>query len=65
LSKNTSFYNNLLNTDNAKYLEIGTLKGSSVCSTMYNNNANIVCIDNFSKFYYIILINLRVIIILN
>ena len=44
------FYNNLLNTPDARYLEIGTWKGSSVCSGMCNNNATIVCIDNWSEF---------------
>lgn len=32
------------------YLEIGTWKGSSVCSAMYENNAKVVCIDNWSEF---------------
>lgn len=40
------FYNNLLQYDDARYLEIGTYKGSSLCSAMYGNNSNIVCIDN-------------------
>ena len=44
------FYNNLLNIDDARYLEIGTWKGSSVCSAMCGNNANVVCIDNWSEF---------------
>ena len=44
------FYNNLLNTEDARYLEIGTWKGSSVCSAMCNNKAKVVCIDNWSEF---------------
>jgi hypothetical protein len=48
--KTRHFYNNLLNKDDARYLEIGTWKGSSVCSAMYKNNAMVVCIDNWSEF---------------
>lgn len=44
------FYNNLLNTEDARYLEIGTWKGSSVCSAMCGNKAKVVCIDNWSEF---------------
>jgi len=44
------FYNNLLNKDDARYLEIGTWKGSSVCSAMCGNKAKVVCIDNWSEF---------------
>lgn len=48
--KTRHFYNNLLNTEDARYLEIGTWKGSSVCSAMCNNKAKVVCIDNWSEF---------------
>jgi hypothetical protein len=48
--KTRHFYNNLLNKDDARYLEIGTWKGSSVCSAMYQNKAKVVCIDNWSEF---------------
>ncbi len=48
--KTRHFYNNLLNKDDARYLEIGTWKGSSVCSAMCGNKANVVCIDNWSQF---------------
>jgi hypothetical protein len=48
--KTRHFYNNLLNIEDARYLEIGTWKGSSVCSAMYGNNANVTCIDNWSEF---------------
>lgn len=44
------FYNNLLNMEDARYLEIGTWKGSSVCSAMCGNKAQVVCIDNWSEF---------------
>jgi len=44
------FYNNIMSMDDARYLEIGTWKGSSVCSAMCNNKATVVCIDNWSEF---------------
>ena len=49
-TKTRHFYNNLLNTKDARYLEIGTWKGSSVCSAMSGNEANVICIDNWSEF---------------
>jgi len=49
-TKTRHFYNNLLNTEDARYLEIGTWKGSSVCSAMCGNNAKVICIDNWSEF---------------
>jgi hypothetical protein len=49
-TKTRHFYNNLLNTEDARYLEIGTWKGSSVCSAMCKNKAKIICIDNWSEF---------------
>ena len=48
--KTRHFYNNLMNTGDARYLEIGTWKGSSVCSAMCGNKAKVVCIDNWSEF---------------
>ena len=48
--KTRHFYNNLLDIPDARYLEIGTWKGSSVCSAMCNNKATVVCIDNWSEF---------------
>jgi hypothetical protein len=48
--KTRHFYNNLLNIEDARYLEIGTWKGSSVCSAMYGNKATVICIDNWSEF---------------
>jgi len=43
-------YNNLLNIPDARYLEIGTWKGSSLCSAIYKNKAKVVCIDDWSEF---------------
>jgi hypothetical protein len=48
--KTRHFYNNLLSIDDMKYLEIGTWKGSTVCSAMCNNKATVVCIDNWSQY---------------
>lgn len=44
------FYNNLVSMENTRYLEVGTWKGSSTCSAMFENEANVVCIDNWSEF---------------
>jgi hypothetical protein len=49
-TKTRHFYNNLLDIEDARYLEIGTWKGSSACSAMYKNKAKVVCIDNWSEF---------------
>ena len=49
-SKTRHLYNNLLSMKDARYLEIGVWKGSSVCSAMFENNATVVCMDNFSEF---------------
>lgn len=49
-TKTRHFYNNLLDIPDARYLEIGTWKGSSVCSAMCKNKATVVCIDNWSEF---------------
>lgn len=49
-TKTRHFYNNLLSLDDSRYLEIGTWKGSSVCSAMCGNSASVVCIDNWSQF---------------
>ena len=48
--KTRHFYNNLCSLDNIRYLEIGTWKGSSLCSAMYNNSMTCVAIDNWSEF---------------
>lgn len=49
-TKTRHFYNNLISIKDARYLEIGTWKGSSVCSAMYGNSAKVTCIDNWSDF---------------
>ena len=49
-TKTRHFYNNLLKLPDARYLEVGTWKGSSVCSAMCNNKAKVVCIDNWTQF---------------
>jgi len=48
--KTRHFYNNLLNFKDARYLEIGTWKGSSACSAMFGNKAKVFCIDDWSEF---------------
>jgi len=48
--KTRHFYNNLLTIENSRYLEIGTWKGSSVCSAMCGNSSKVLCIDNWSEF---------------
>ena len=49
-TKTRHFYNNLMNMEDARYLEIGTWKGSSVCAAMCGNSAKVTCIDNWSEF---------------
>jgi hypothetical protein len=44
------FYNNLLSMNDVRYLEIGTWKGSSTCAAIYENDATVVCIDNWTEF---------------
>ena len=48
--KTRHFYNNLLNIEDARYLEIGVWKGSSICSAIYKNKIKAVCIDNWNEF---------------
>ena len=48
--KTKHFYNNLLELEGSRYLEIGCYKGSSTCSALYKNNAHFVCIDNWHDF---------------
>jgi hypothetical protein len=48
--KTQHFYNNLLEMNDARYLEIGVWKGSTVCAAMYGNKAKVTCIDNWSEF---------------
>lgn len=49
-TKTRHFYNNLLTIEGSRYLEIGTWKGSSVCSAMCCNSGLVVCVDNWSEF---------------
>jgi hypothetical protein len=48
--KTRHFYNNICSIEDARYLEIGTWKGSSLCSAMCNNKMTCVAIDNWSQF---------------
>ena len=48
--KTRHFYNNICSMNDSRYLEIGTWKGSSICSAMCNNNMTCVAIDNWSEF---------------
>lgn len=48
--KTKHLLNNLLSYPDSSYLEIGTWKGSSVCSALCENSATVVCIDNWSEF---------------
>ena len=48
--KTRHFYNNICNLDKARYLEIGSFKGSSACSALCNNKITCLCIDNWSEF---------------
>lgn len=48
--KTRHLYNNLCSIPGINYLEIGTWKGSSFISAMYQNNLNSIVIDNWSEF---------------
>tara|TARA_B100000123_G_C25736728_1_gene431812 strand:+ start:2196 stop:2855 length:660 start_codon:yes stop_codon:yes gene_type:complete len=48
--KTRHFYNNICSMKEASYLEIGTWKGSSICSAMCNNKMSCLAIDNWSEF---------------
>jgi hypothetical protein len=42
--------NNLVGaTPNARYLEVGSWKGSTACSAMMGNKCRVVCIDNWAE----------------
>lgn len=50
-NKTRHLYNNICNLENSTYLEVGTWKGSSFVSALYeNNNTYGICIDNWSEF---------------
>ena len=46
--KTRIFYNNICSMEDARYLEIGTWAGSTVCSAMYKNKMKCLCMDNWS-----------------
>jgi hypothetical protein len=48
--KTRHLYNNIVGMPGARYLEIGTWKGSSVCAAMMNNQAKVLCVDDWSQF---------------
>lgn len=49
--KNRHFLNNILDRDSVRYLEIGTWKGSTHISALYQNSPEFsLAIDNFSQF---------------
>lgn len=48
--KTRHLYNNICNFPNKTYLEVGTYKGSSFISAMYDNDVHGMCIDNWSEF---------------
>ena len=48
--KTRHFYNNICSMKEARYLEIGTWRGSSICSAMCNNKITCVAIDDWSEF---------------
>jgi hypothetical protein len=48
--KTRHLYNNICDLPNAKYLEVGTYKGSSFVSAFYRNMLDCYCIDNWSQF---------------
>lgn len=44
-------YNNILNMPDARYLEVGTYSGSSLCAAMFENNLKeVYAVDNWSQF---------------
>lgn len=46
-----AFINGLMSDlGEARYLEVGSWKGSTVCAALHGNNATAVCIDNWSQF---------------
>ena len=46
--KTRIFYNNICSMEDARYLEIGTWAGSTICSAMYKNKMRCLCMDNWS-----------------
>lgn len=48
--KTRHLYNNICDLSFARYLEVGTFKGSSFISAFYRNVVDCICIDNWSQF---------------
>ncbi len=48
--KTRHLYNNLCDLKNANYLEVGTWKGSSFISAIFENELNSLVVDNWSEF---------------
>lgn len=46
--KTRHFYNNVCSLDDCRYMEIGTWRGSTLCSALYGNTMKSVAIDNWS-----------------
>lgn len=49
--KTRHLYNNLCDIEGANYLEVGTWKGSSFISAIFENQLNALAIDNWSEFF--------------
>lgn len=47
---NRHFLNTLCNFEGARYLEIGSLAGASLCAAVYNNRIEATAIDDWSQF---------------
>lgn len=43
------FFNNLMDSDDVRFLEIGVYQGSITSAVLCENNIDIICIDNFSE----------------
>ena len=50
MKRHSSLYNNICDVSGATYCEVGTWKGASFISAMYNNNIFGYVIDNWSEF---------------
>ena len=48
--KKLHFFNNLLEMEDSRYLQLGGWKGATVCSAMYNNHSIITCVHDWSEF---------------
>tara|TARA_Y100000389_G_scaffold176827_1_gene188621 strand:- start:110 stop:976 length:867 start_codon:yes stop_codon:yes gene_type:complete len=48
--KSRHFFNNICSYDGTRYLEIGSFRGSTFSSALYNNKIKAVSIDNWSEF---------------